>query len=168
MAQDDGQLLIATLVGFGGGIYTFLKGFREYRKYRVVADTPEIRIRSAPMGLVQIRGEARGEQTLLSPVTRTPCYLFKVVVEQWHRDSEGGGEWKHLATDIQHVKFDLDDGSGKVLVEANHAELDLPSNTIRKVGGPASNVTSGQAMGAGVAVLLSVTRANSAVFCALG
>jgi len=82
MAQDNGRLLIGSILGFGGGIYTFLKGFREYRKYRVVADTPTIRIRSVPMGLVQIRGEARAEETLVSPVTRTPCYLFQVVVEE--------------------------------------------------------------------------------------
>ena len=111
--NDDGRLLLASVVGFGGGIYTFLKGFREYRKYRLVADTPTIRIRSVPMGLVQIRGEARGEETLLSPVTHTPCYIFKVVVEEWHSDSDGGGEWKHVATDVQSVKFDLQDAIGE-------------------------------------------------------
>jgi hypothetical protein len=138
MANDDGRLLLAAIIGFGGGIYTFLKGFREYRRYRLVADTPEIRIRSAPMGFVQVRGRACGAETLLSPVTRTPCYLFKVVVEQWHTESEGGGEWKHLTTDIQNVKFDLQDASGNVLVDPANADLDLPSGPIRKLGSTAS------------------------------
>ncbi len=133
MSQDDGRLLIGSILGFGGGIYAFLKGFRQYRKYRVVADTPTIRIRSVPMGLVQIRGEARAEETLLSPVTRTPCYLFKVEVEQWHSDSDGGGEWKHVATDIQNVKFDLQDDSGNVLIDPHNAELDLPAGNVREV-----------------------------------
>ena len=126
--NDDGRLLLDSILGFGGGIYTFLKGFRQYRKYRLVADTPTIRIRSVPMGLVQIRGEARGEETLLSPITHTPCYIFKVVVEEWHSDSDGGGEWKHVATDIQSVKFDLQDESGNVLIDAANAELDLPQS----------------------------------------
>jgi hypothetical protein len=73
MANDDGRLLLASILGFGGGIYTFLKGFREYRKYRLVADTPKIHVRSIPMGLVKVRGEARAEETLLSPITHTPC-----------------------------------------------------------------------------------------------
>ena len=77
MANDDGRLLLACIIGFGGGIYTFLKGFREYRKYRLVADTPEIHIRSIPMGLVKVRGEARAEETLLSPITHTPCYALQ-------------------------------------------------------------------------------------------
>ena len=55
MADDDGRLLVGCIIGFGGGIYTFLKGFREYRKYRLVADTPKIRIRSVPMGVEQAR-----------------------------------------------------------------------------------------------------------------
>lgn len=148
MAHDDGRLLIASILGFGGGIYTFLKGFREYRKYRLVADTPEIRIRSVPMGLVQIQGEARGEETLLSPITRTPCYIFKVVVEEWHTDSEGGGEWKHLATDIQKVKFDLQDASGNVLIDATNAELDLPRSSIREVRSHTSGAFSPQMQGA--------------------
>jgi len=131
--NDDGRLLLYSIIGFGGGIYTFLKGFRQYRKYRLVADTPTIRIRSTPMGLVQIRGEARGEETLLSPITHTPCYLFKVVVEEWHSDSDGGGEWKHVATDVKGVKFDLQDESGNVLVDATNAELDLPQSPRREV-----------------------------------
>jgi hypothetical protein len=131
--NDDGRLLIACVLGFGAGIYSFLRGFREYRKYRLVADTPAIRIRSAPMGLVQIRGEARGVETLLSPVTHTPCYIFQVVVEEWHSESRGGGEWKHLATDVQSVKFDLQDASGNVLVDATNAELDLPPSPLREV-----------------------------------
>jgi hypothetical protein len=149
MTNDDGRLLFASILGFGGGIYTFLKGFREYRKYRLVADTPKIRIRSVPMGLVQIQGEACAEELLHSPLSHTPCYIFKVVVEEWHRDSEGGGEWKHVATDIQQVKFDLQDASGNVLVDATNAELDLPRGPIREVRSHAAVASSPQMQGAG-------------------
>jgi hypothetical protein len=133
MATDDGRLLLAAIVGFGGGIYTFLKGFREFRQYRLVADTPENHIRSIPMGLVKVRGEARAEETLLSPITHTPCHLFKVVVEEWRSDSDGGGEWKNVATDIKGVKFYLQDASGSVLVDPANAEIDLPQAATRKV-----------------------------------
>ena len=141
MANDDGRLLLASILGFGGGIYYFLKGFRDYRKYRLVADTPEIHIRSIPMGLVQIRGEACAEETLLSPITHTPCYVFKVVVDEWHSGSKGGGEWKHVATDVKGLKFYLQDVSGNVLIDPTNAELDLPQGPTRKVrsGGPSAS-----------------------------
>ncbi len=138
MSHDDGRLLFWSFVGFGAGIYTFIKGFRQFRQYRVVADTPTIRIRSVPMGFVQVKGVACAEETLVSPVTHTPCYLFKVNVEQWHSDSDGGGEWKHVATDLQSVKFDLQDESGNILVDAANAELDLPDGPVRKIGSSSS------------------------------
>lgn len=141
MAHDEGRLLIAAILGFGAGIYTFIKGFREFREYRLVADTPEVPIRSVPMGLVHVRGQARSEETLLSPVSHTPCYLFKVVVEQWHSESRGGGEWKHLATDLQSVRFYLQDGSGNVLVDGTSAELDLRRGPVREVRSQASGAS---------------------------
>jgi len=162
MANDDGQLLTACILGFGGGIYLFLKGFREFRKYRVVSDTPEIPIRSIPMGLVHVQGRARGDATLLSPITHTPCYVFMVVVEEWHTESEGGGEWKRVATDIQCVNFDLEDASGRVRVDANHAELDLPSSPVRKVRGPGSNISSGSSAQVPGAATASGTPATDA------
>ena len=133
MATDEGRLVLSMVVGFGGGIYTFIKGFRQFREYRIVADTPVTHIRGIPMGLVQIRGQATGEETLTSPLTHAPCYLFKVVIEKWHSDAHGGGEWKHHATDVQSTKFYLQDATGRVLVDATSAELDLPGGVIRKV-----------------------------------
>jgi hypothetical protein len=131
--DDDGRLLLASIVGFGAGLYMFFKGFRTLREFRVVADTPEIPIRSIPMGLVHIRGQARSDETMVSPISHTLCYLSQVVVEEWHSGSEGEGEWKHVVTDLQSVKFYLEDSSGNVLVDATDAELDLPPSPKRVV-----------------------------------
>jgi hypothetical protein len=162
MAHDDGRLLLYVMLGFGGGIYTFFKGFREFRKYRLVADTPEIRIRSIPMGLVQIRGQALGEETLPSPLTHTPCYLYKVVVEQWHSESRGGGEWKHAATDMRSVKFYLQDSSGNVLVDSTNAELDLPCGSTREVRSQSSGASFSSSTQAQGAAPVSATPATDA------
>ena len=56
-----GRLELWLAVGFGFGLYSFFKGFRVYREYRVIEDTPEMPIRSIPMGLVQVRGKTTGE-----------------------------------------------------------------------------------------------------------
>jgi hypothetical protein len=120
MTKDDSKLLGALALGFGWGIYTFFKGFREFRKYRVVADTPQIPIRSVPMGLVQIRGQAKGEERVTSPVSQT--------------ESKGGGHWEHFRTDLDGVKFYLADATGHVKVDARNAELDLPQAARRELG----------------------------------
>ena len=121
------------MVGFGAGLFWFFKGFRVYREFRVVEDTPEMPIRSIPMGLVHVHGKAAGEQRVTSPITGTPCFFYKVDIERWVRD-KNGGHWSHAATDAEGVGFYLEDATGKVLVDAHGAECDLILTTKRETG----------------------------------
>ncbi len=110
------------------GVYWFFKGFRVYREYRVLADTPETPIRSIPMGLVEMHGKAKlaPDQLVPSPVTQTSCLFYKVDIERWIESKDkDGGRWSFFATDADGPSFYLEDASGKVLVDANHAEYDL-------------------------------------------
>jgi hypothetical protein len=136
MSSNDGKLFFYSILGFGAGVWMFFKGFREFRKYRVLADTPEIPIRSIPMGLVEIHGQAlKADELLTSPVTHTSCHLYKVVIERWKTDSQGrGGSWHHQRTDVEGVKFYLQDATGKVLVDPREAELDLPQGARCEAG----------------------------------
>ena len=134
MTNGSDNLGFYAILGFGAGLYTFYKGFRQFRTYRLVADTPEIPIRSIPMGFVQIRGVAQGQQTVQSPVSHTPCLAYKVVIEQWRSDSEGGASWHHHRTDVDGSAFYLSDAGGKVLVDPRKAEFDLPQTAQRKTG----------------------------------
>jgi hypothetical protein len=134
MSSHGSDADVALIVGFGAGLVFFFKGFRVYREYRVLLDTPEIPIRSIPMGLVEIHGKARAEQTVASPVTRTPCCFYKVDIERWVRD-KNGGHWSHAATDADGVRFYLEDGTGKVLVDAHGAECDLIQTAKVETGG---------------------------------
>ena len=123
-----------SIIGLGAGLYYFFKGFREYRKYRVLADTPEIPIRSVAMGLVEVHGKAKGEQRVISPVSHTPCYYYKVAIERWEKDSKGRGSWHNYKSDFSGVRFYLEDETGHVLVDAQGAEFDLEQTARREVG----------------------------------
>ncbi|MBZ5545958.1 MAG: hypothetical protein LAO07_20170 [Acidobacteriia bacterium] len=108
------------------GLFWFGKGFVIFWKYRVVADTPLVPIRSIAMGLVQIHGKAMGERTLLSPVTSVPCLLYKVDIERWAGDLRGSsGNWSAYLTDAAWVGFCLEDETGRVPVDPQGAEYDL-------------------------------------------
>jgi hypothetical protein len=111
-------------IGFGAGLYYFYQGFRTYREYRVLMDTPEIPIRSVAMGLVEIHGKATGIPPIPSPVTQTPCYFYTVDIEHWVTN-KNGGSWHHLVTDADGPRFYVADATGKVLVDAHNAEYDL-------------------------------------------
>ncbi len=131
-SNDD---LFGLVFAFGGGLYFFFKGFRVFRKYRVLADTPEVPIRSIAMGLVEIHGKAKGDEFFHSPITNTPCFYYKVDIERWQKDSKGRGSWTHTRTDTDGVRFYLEDASGQVLVDLYNAELDLSQNARREIGG---------------------------------
>ena len=133
MSSHGTNFEVAVAVGFGAGLVWFFKGFRVYREYRVLADTPEVPIRSLAMGLVEIHGKAKGPQTVLSPVTKTPCFFYKVDIEKWVRD-KNGGHWSHAATDAEGVRFYLEDATGKVLLDAHGAEYDLIQTAKRETG----------------------------------
>lgn len=112
-------------IGFLISLWTFFKGFRKFREYKVVEDTPTIPIRSVPMGLVRIRGNAQSDQVIQSPITHTPCCFYKVDVERW-KVKDRTGSWEHERTDVDGSRFFLADQTGKVLVDGYSAEYDLP------------------------------------------
>ena len=122
----------ALVLGLLGGLWTFFKGFRVFREYKVVADTPAIPIRSIPMGLVRIRGQAQSDQLMPSPVSHTPCCFYKVEIERWKTENKSGS-WAHQHTDLDGTKFFLQDQTGKVLVDGYSAEYDLPQSGERIV-----------------------------------
>ena len=134
-SDDDGKLILYATLGFGAGIYCFFKGFKIYREYRVLADTPEMPIRSIPMGLVEIHGKAKPatDKLINSPVSQTPCLFYKVEIEKYVKDKDGG-HWSNYKTNLNGVPFYLDDGTGKVLVNPFGAEYDLVQNARRETG----------------------------------
>ncbi len=123
----------ALLLGTGAGVWIFFKGFRVFREFKIVADTPCMPIRSIPMGLVQVRGQALTDQLIPSPITHTPCCFYQIKIERYETGEHGG--WKHHRTDMDGAKFYIQDTTGKVLVDSYSAEYDLPESPPRIVDG---------------------------------
>jgi hypothetical protein len=118
----------------GVGLFLFIAGFSAFREYRLVENMPEMPLRSIAMGLVRVRGEAQGDQLLTSPLTRTPCFYYKVILGERTRDEGGNTEWSECTTDVAEVNFNLVDSTGKVLVEPHGAEYDLPEHFKAETG----------------------------------
>ena len=133
-AQRVWQLDLLLAMGFGVGLYDFFKGFQVYREYRIIEDTPRTPIRSIAMGLVHVRGRASGSETILSPVTHTSCFFYKVDIEKWEGGRDAPPGWRHVKTDADGIKFYLEDSTGKVLVDVLGAEYDLIQQGQRTIG----------------------------------
>lgn len=117
-------LLFWSVIGFAVGVALFFYGFVLLKQRRLILDTPSSKIRSAPMGLVEVSGLACGPYTLLAPVTARQCYFYRTIV--WELQKAGkSSQWVKVAGECIFVPFFLDDNTGRVLVDPRGAELDL-------------------------------------------
>jgi hypothetical protein len=103
----------------------FVLGFRIYRQYRIMADTPLIPVRSVPMGLVHVSGKSTGGAPLTSPITQVLCYYYEVKVEK--RVKRGDKEeWESAGSEKAEVPLYVEDATGRILVNPQRAEYDVP------------------------------------------
>jgi hypothetical protein len=118
------------------GIILFIFGFVKYRQYRVLADTPQVPIRSVSMGLSHVAGTSVGGQPLVSPLTQVPCYYFEVRVEkQVKRDNQE--TWEETHRERAEIPFYLQDETGYILVNPERAEYNVPQSFYGELRPPA-------------------------------
>jgi hypothetical protein len=91
-----------------------------FRRSRLISDTPTSRVGSAPQGYVELYGKAKlhpGYNTI-SPASRRPCVWFRYLVEQ-----KIGDKWQRVDGGMSSDTFLLDDGSGRVVIDPDNAEI---------------------------------------------
>ena len=112
------------ILGACAGVYLFYHGFQLLMRKRLIENTPSSKIRSAAMGLVELSGLATGPYTMNAPITGLPCYYYRTMVWQWKRKGKSSS-WVKAADESLHLPFFLDDGTARVLVDPQGAELDI-------------------------------------------
>ena len=140
-------------LGFAAGTIAFFRGLFVYRAYRNIEDVPQIPIAGAAIGPVRVRGTARTTETVLSPVSRTPCCYYSVDIEQWKDPSmvalqgsrpivtNDGGQYVRWRTDSGGPRFYLADDSGKILVDLRGAELNIGQTGERILDGSSDSIS---------------------------
>ncbi len=117
--EDSGGAAVAIMLAVGAliGFIVFIAGLSTFGNLRVVEDTPETPIAGVAMGVAHVCGQAAGDERLTSPVTKTPCFGYRVEVKT--------GAVGPFLPYTKAVNFYLQDASGRVLVNPQGAELDL-------------------------------------------
>jgi hypothetical protein len=97
--------------------------FRRLGHYRLIADTPTARIRSAPQGYVELIGHViAGENGMLNaPLSGRPCVWYEYTVEQ-HSSGERR-QWKTVRSGRSESWFQINDGTGTCLIDPEGAEV---------------------------------------------
>ncbi|MFC6671783.1 GIDE domain-containing protein [Marinobacterium aestuariivivens] len=99
-------------------------GFRQLRRYRLIADTPTARVRSAHQGYVELVGQALPgpEGPVRSPLTGNECLWYHYRVER----EKGSGKNRRWVTEKEGTSsqwFQLDDGSGICQIDPEGARI---------------------------------------------
>ena len=123
-SQSPAGLFVWAGVGLCAGIFLFIQGFRLLQRRHLILDTPLSKIRSAPLGLIELSGLAVGPYTMIAPITTRPCYYHRTLVWEW-KQSGKNKQWVEVAAECMHVPFFLDDNTGKIMVDPRGADLDL-------------------------------------------
>jgi hypothetical protein len=122
--SNPGGFIFYFIVGICAGIYIFIRGFRLLQRRHLILDTPFSKIRSAPMGIVELSGLAVGPHTISAPITNRLCYCHRTLVWEWKQDGKNK-RWVKVAAECMHVPFFLDDNTAKVMIDPRGADLDL-------------------------------------------
>lgn len=119
-----GEWWLALALTGVGGMLSGWGAVRQWRRARLIEDTPTSKVRSAAQGYVELCGFARPveEIQLQSPLTGIPCIWFEYSIERYERRGKSSS-WKVLERGSSEQPFVLDDGSGHCLVHPRHAEV---------------------------------------------
>ncbi len=126
MSSDNGDDITWAFAGVGFGVYSFFRGFRVLRNKRLIENTPTSKCRSVAMGMVEVAGRATGELTVPSLIGKLPCYCSQIKIERYEKRGKNS-RWVTVCEDTQGIPFFLEDATGRVKVDPEDAELDIPA-----------------------------------------
>jgi E3 Ubiquitin ligase len=106
-------------------LFALWRFFVRLRRERLVADTPEVRIRSAAQGYVKVTGLAQpsGTAPFASPLTSRPCVWWSYEIAHREHDSKGNTRWSVEQSAASVDLFVLADGDAQCLVGPVKAEI---------------------------------------------
>jgi len=123
--SSDGDNLTWAFVGAGFGAFSFFRGFRMLRNKRLIENTPTSKCRSIAMGLVEVAGRAAGEKTMPSLIGHLPSYCSQILIERYEKRGKNH-RWVTVHKRTAGIPFFLEDNTGRVLVDPEGAEMDIP------------------------------------------
>ncbi len=108
--------VVPGLIAFG----LLWSGLHFIRLKRKIENTPTSKVRSIAMGLVEVHGQAWRQYALVAPMTQSACVYYRL--RKYRRD--GKNKWRLIkAVDSSHVAFQIDDGTGRVVVDPRGASV---------------------------------------------
>lgn len=115
--QPEGWFVCLALIA----IIAFFAWASTLKRNRAIADTPTSRIGSAAQGYVELYGRALSapEYMASAKLSMPPCIWYRYVT--YRRSSDN--KWVEIARGTSDSLFAIEDGSGRCLIDPDHAEV---------------------------------------------
>jgi hypothetical protein len=96
---DDPFLFFLAL--FAGGLFAIYWGWRRYRRYTLIRDTPTATVRSMAVGRTELEGRAQpASETFSAPFTDEDCLYADWQVEEYRYDHDDDRRARRATTRI--------------------------------------------------------------------
>lgn len=121
-SDADPKALVALGVMILVGLALVYFGFKTYRVSRLIKNTPAEKVRSAAVGRTELHGTAVPKDFIFDrPFTDGDCLYADITVEEYreYHDEDRDDEWVTIFSRTFAPPFYLDDGTGRMLVDAD-------------------------------------------------
>jgi LemA protein len=119
----------AAIVVLAAAVF-FVVGWGRWRRSVRLADTPTVPPSAVPFGRAECAGRAVVPQGW-STVGRRPSVWYRFRLQEYHRDSDGDGDWRTRVEARSTRRFFLVDDRGAVLVDPDDATIDAVTEEAR-------------------------------------
>lgn len=102
--------------------------FRNWKRLRIIEDTPTARLRSAHQGYIELEGKGQciEDQTVYAPLSNHPCLWYRSQIEQQETFTQNDRlqtRWNVVYKNISDHRFKLTDGVNSCYVDPSDAEV---------------------------------------------
>ena len=116
-----GMMIVAVLLSF----YWFV---RNWKRLRLIEDTPTAKLRSAHQGYVELEGKGQfiDNRPVYAPLSNHPCLWYSSKIEQQETFTENGRtqtRWNVVYSNTSEHRFKLTDGASSCDVDPDRAEV---------------------------------------------
>jgi hypothetical protein len=122
--------------GFSSGIISgalaiglYVWAFHRLKLKRLIENTPTSKIRSVAMGMVEIKGTARRQYALISPMANLACVYYRLT--RYNRDKNNNLVVSSISSSGQ-VPFWVEDETGRISVMPEGASV-IPENKLESM-----------------------------------
>lgn len=120
--MDPRELFFAVGALLAGPALLFA-GFRAMRLHQLIANTPTARVRSMPMGLVELHGRVEARSATKAPFSGKPCAYWEVDISSQGRRNQ----WATVHRSRSGGPFYVTDDTGTALVFPQGLDARLPA-----------------------------------------